>query len=110
MRSSILSEAVTSPACSAAGVPRPSAEMPTTRLMPCVLNAVQAGRLKSTYAASALLACGSGGTSQKTESAPANDLFTTSASPCDPFTISMRSRVCGGSRAGSRTIALTESV
>jgi hypothetical protein len=48
IRSSIASDPVTKPARPAAGVPRPSAEMPTTRPTPSGLNAAAAGRLKST--------------------------------------------------------------
>ncbi len=48
IRSSIARDAVTNPACSAAGDPRPSGAMPTTRLTPWLLMASQAGRVKST--------------------------------------------------------------
>ena len=47
IRSSIASDPVTRPAWPATGVPRPSADIPTTRPTPSALNAAAAGRLKS---------------------------------------------------------------
>jgi hypothetical protein len=48
IRSSIPSDAVTSPACPATAVPRPRAETPTTRRTSWRLKASHAGRVKST--------------------------------------------------------------
>src|SRR6478736_10552644 len=104
MRSSIASEPVTKPARPAQGVPRPSMETPTTRPTPCLLNASAAGRVKPAKAASTDGASGSGGVSQKTASAPANALSTTTASPCEPSTMSRSSRTPAGSWDGSRAM------
>src|SRR3954470_5044467 len=102
--SSIFREAVTRPARSAQAVPRPSAEIPTTRLTPCFLNAATAGRVKPTYASSTLWARGFGGTSQKTASAPAKARSRTSGWQCDPGTTSARSRTELGTFDRSRAI------
>lgn len=107
IRSSIASDPVTRPASPATGVPRPSAEMLTTRPTAWVLNASAAGRLKSTYAAKTLSAFGSAGTSQNTASAPANASATTDGSLCEPRMISTRSATSGASRAGSRATTRT---
>lgn len=47
IRSPIAREEVAAPACSASGVPRPSAVTATTRRTPCRANARAAGRVKS---------------------------------------------------------------
>ncbi len=98
------SEAVTSPARPATGVPRPTDDTATTRRTPCAANAFAAGRVNPEYASSRLAASGFGGTTQKTASTPSNARSTTSASPCEPTTTSTRSRTSSGSFAGSRTI------
>lgn len=53
----------------------------TTRSTSCLVIASLAGRLKSTYAARTLAACGSGDTSQKRVSAPSKARSTTARSP-----------------------------
>src|SRR5580704_8127439 len=109
MRSSIASEPVTKPARPAQGVPRPSMETPTTRPMPCLLNASAAGRVKPAKAASTDGARGSGGVSQKTASAPANALSATAASPCEPSTMSRSPRTPAGSCDRSRAMTRSRS-
>nr|WP_240973254.1 hypothetical protein [Nonomuraea sp. FMUSA5-5] len=66
-------------------------------------SAFAAGRVKPAQACSGVRDA-SGGTSQKTASAPSKARSTTAASPCEPVTTSTRPRAASGSRAGSRTI------